>query len=225
LFDLHMPKSILDIGCGQGAWLSIAERFGVAVLHGLDGPWVRRDTLLSKTMEFTAVNMEEDIPINRRYDLAMSVEVAEHLSSPRASGIVAALCRASDVVMFGAAVVGQGGENHINEQRQSYWAALFDKQGYSCWDVLRPAVWYAAEVAPWYRQNTLVYVNRRRSDLMQRFSTATMPPVLDMIHPEMFERRVAAYRGNMTEPTLRMCLGLIKNYLSSRLRRGTPGRQ
>ncbi|MBN8507262.1 MAG: hypothetical protein J0L57_01475 [Burkholderiales bacterium] len=218
LFDLHKPTSLLDIGCGQGTWLAVAERLGVTALTGLDGPWIRKDALLSKVIDFTAVNMEGDIPITRRYDLAMSVEVAEHLSARRASSIVKALCQASDVVMFGAAVIGQGGENHINEQRQSYWAALFDQQGYECKDVLRPAVWNTASVAPWYRQNTLVYVSRQRTDLLQRFGRAAAQPILDIIHPEMFEKRVATYRNNMIDPTLRMCLSLFKTYLSNRLR-------
>lgn len=217
LFAAYKPTSLLDIGCGQGTWLAAAERLGVRELHGMDGPWVGRDALLSSAIEFTPVDMEQAFPIGRRYDLAMSVEVAEHLSEGRAADMVGALCRASDVVLFGAATVGQGGENHINEQRPSYWADLFERQGYVCLDAVRPGVWANELVAPWYRQNTLVYVNQDRPDLLAAFGNASTPPMLDVIHPVMFERRVETSRQMLAEPSLRLCLGLLKSYLQNLL--------
>jgi hypothetical protein len=38
-----------------------------------------------------------------------------------------------------------------------------------------------------------------------------------MIHPEMFERRVASYRETMRAPSLRLCLGMFKSFLTSKL--------
>lgn len=219
LFERYKPNSMLDVGCGRGTWLSVAEKMGTHVLHGIDGPWVKSDHILSKGIRFTPTNMEMELPITRKYDLAMSVEVAEHLSQARASSIVGALCKASDVVMFGAAVKGQGGENHINEQRQSYWADLFRANGYLPSDPIRPLCWNDGRVAPWYKQNTLVYVNSQRSDLLKIFVPSDSNTILDIIHPEMFEKRIATYRATMDRPSLRLCLGMIKSHVLSHFRR------
>lgn len=219
LFGKYKPSSMLDVGCGRGTWLSVAEKMGVSVVHGIDGPWVQREQILSRGIVFNSTNMENELPITRKYDLAMSVEVAEHLTEVRASSIVGALCKAADLVMFGAAVKGQGGENHVNEQRQSYWADLFRANGYVPSDPIRAACWNDGRVAPWYKQNTLVYVNSQRSDLLEIFTPSDSNSILDIIHPEMFEKRVATYRASMDRPSLRLCLGIIMSYVRSRFRR------
>ncbi len=213
LFKYTAPNSILDIGCGKGTWLAAAESLGVTSLHGIDGPWVTAASLLSKSIHFKPANMEQLIPIEQRYDLAISVEVAEHISLARAPAFVGALCDASDVVMFGAAVVGQGGENHVNEQRQSFWVKQFELKGYQCFDVLRPAVWDNEKIAPWYRQNTLVFVNSKNAVLLDRFAARSAVRIIDLIHPEMFEKRVASNSLRLSKPTLRFCLSIFKSYL------------
>ena len=60
---------------------------------------------------------------------SISLEVAEHLSPGRAESFISDLCQAAPVVLFGAAIPGQGGVGHLNEQWQSYWANLFEACG------------------------------------------------------------------------------------------------
>ena len=105
----------------------------------------------------------------RRFDLAQSLEVAEHL--PKASGerFVDSLCALSDIVMFSAAQPGQGGEGHVNERRPSDWAADFAQRGYGAYDAIRPSLAHEPRVAPWYRFNTILYVN---ADGVARLSDA-----------------------------------------------------
>jgi len=217
LFKYYTPTSMLDIGCGRGAWLASAERLGVETLHGLDGSWVKSDELMSSNIIYSPVDMEESIVINMKYDLAISVEVAEHLTEKAARKFVEALCAASDVVLFSAAVKCQGGENHVNEQRQSYWVALFAENGYRCIDFIRPLVWNNSEVCPWYRQNTLIYVNQTREDLVDIFGKSADEPLIDVIHPEMFENRVLSYRKREGDPTFRYCVGIMKSFLLSKI--------
>lgn len=73
-----------------------------------------------------------------RFDLAMSVEVAEHLHEASAKGFVASLTRLSDVVLFGSAFSSQGGTNHVNEQPHIYWAKLFETHDYAPYVFLAP---------------------------------------------------------------------------------------
>lgn len=217
LFEHYRPNSMLDIGCGRGAWLDAAERLGVKTIHGIDGPWVKSTDLLSNSIVFNAVNMETEIPVNQKYDLSISVEVAEHLSARRAGDFVGTLCKGADVVLFGAAVPCQGGENHINEQRQSYWLELFAARGFRSFDIIRGKIWNDPKVSPWYRQNTLIYVNTERKDLLNKFESMASGFLVDVIHPDMFENRVNSFRAQMLNPTARMCVGMIKSYLFTKL--------
>ncbi|MFT5760223.1 MAG: ribosomal protein RSM22 (predicted rRNA methylase) [Alteromonadaceae bacterium] len=213
VFDIYRPKSLLDVGCGRGAWLLAAEKLGVDELHGIDGPWVKTTDLLSNKINFLSENLETKIPISQRYDMAMSVEVAEHLSESSAQSLVSSLCAAADIVIFGAAVKAQGGENHINEQRQSYWANHFMTNNYCCLDIIRPKVWLNGSVDIWYRQNTLVYINNSRTDLIELFSNAECGGMLDLIHPVMFENRERSRHLTLEKPSLRLILGLIRSYI------------
>ena len=101
--------------------------------------------------------------------------------------LIGNLCRASDVVLFSAAVPHQGGVGHINEQRQSYWADLFEAEGYDALDVIRPAVWSNTAVRFWHRQNLLLYVRRGSSKIDHNRLREGQKPILDLIHPEMHE--------------------------------------
>jgi methyltransferase family protein len=218
LFSLYKPQSVIDIGCGRGAWLKAAKNLGAADIHGVDGPWLKQEDMLDDQIKFIDANMESTIPLSRRYDLAISLEVAEHLSSSAAPKIVSTLCDASDLVLFGAAVPCQGGENHINEQRQSYWVKLFCEQNFSPIDLVRPALWSNKLVSPWYKQNTLLYVRDSREDLKRLLQPGAIAyPIYDIIHPDMFEKRVVSLRGKLEKPSLQLTGSVIKCYLSNLL--------
>ena len=152
LYDIYTPESVLDIGCGRGAWLASCEKLGSRKLVGIDGPWVSVDKLLSPNIEFHEKDFEEDITVDGKFDLAISLEVAEHIEEKNATSFVSALCNASNVIVFGAAASNQGGSNHINEQPQSYWINLFKNEGYEHFDIFRGALWEDQDVKWWYKQ-------------------------------------------------------------------------
>ncbi|MFK7977384.1 MAG: class I SAM-dependent methyltransferase [Halioglobus sp.] len=152
-------SSVLDVGCGAGAWLSVWKARGAAIT-GLDGDYVQRDALLIDADEFRSHDLATPFALETRFDLAQSLEVAEHLPQSAADNFVASLCASADLVLFSAAAPGQGGENHINEQPYEYWQALFDAQGYTMYDAIRDQVLENKNVMPWYRFNTFIYVKR-----------------------------------------------------------------
>lgn len=195
LFAISRPERVIDVGCGQGAWLAAAEAAGARELTGLDGEWVDRAKLRSPRIVFHPTDLAQPLPAHARHDLCISVEVAEHLPPARSRGFVADLCRLSDVVLFSAAVPMQGGTDHVNEQRASAWIARFAEEGYDCFDLLRGPLWDDERVEWWYRQNLLVFV-ARRSPLHTRLAAA--PPVVpprDLVHPDAFEERVRWLEG------------------------------
>jgi SAM-dependent methyltransferase len=214
LFELHPAKSVIDVGCGDGSWLLAAEELGATQLAGVDGKWVDPSILVTSTIEFQPVDLESDFQIENRYDLCVSMEVAEHLSATAARRFVGRLCAASDVVLFSAAIPGQGGVQHLNEQPQSYWSALFHEADYLCYDFLRAALWTDSRVETWYRQNALVYVKQSHplSIAAQQRQAALKPP-LDVVHPEMFLGNLDDYRRAVDAPTLRFCSQLFLRWI------------
>ena len=150
-------KSVVDVGCGVGAWLKTFEQNGVDDYLGLDGDYVTADLLQIPSARFRACDLERLTDVGRRFDLACSLEVAEHLTPGCAEQFVAALVKAAPVVLFSAAIPLQEGTNHINLRWQKYWSDLFTRHGYIAVDCIRPAVHEDERVAWWYRQNVLIF--------------------------------------------------------------------
>jgi hypothetical protein len=109
--------------------------------------------------EFLAKDLSFPFDLGRRFDLVQCLEVAEHLPERAADGLIDSIVRHGDVVLFSAAVPGQGGTHHVNEQPVEYWRDKFAARGYAAFDVLRPRIWQNPSVAPWFRFNSLIYAN------------------------------------------------------------------
>lgn len=183
------PKTVVDVGCGLGTWLAVFKQRGAEVI-GVDGAYVNKDMLYIDKEEFFEADIENESveAKGQRFDLAVSLEVAEHLSEKRSSSFVKDLTSLSDMVLFSAAVPMQGGTNHINEQWQSYWAELFADEGYVCLDCIRPQIWGENEIKVEYKQNILLYVNENAISRYPRLlefylSRRHDKQLLDIIHP------------------------------------------
>ena len=146
------PESVLDVGCGRGWWGRAFADLGARVV-GVDGDYVA-DPLID---DFHAADLALSLPDLGRFDLAICLEVAEHLPQERAASFVADLCRAAPTVVFSAAIPHQTGAGHINLQWPTWWARLFAEHGYGCDDSLRFDIWGDARIEPWYRQNLLIF--------------------------------------------------------------------
>lgn len=183
-------ESVVDFGCGVGSWLSVFKENGASVM-GLDGPWVPEEYLSIPNESFRRCNLAEPIDLGRRYDLAISLEVAEHLPGTSASIFVENLVRHSDFILFSAAIPYQGGSGHINEQWPSYWCRLFLKQGYRPIDLIRLQIWHDEHIPYFYRQNICLYATENRlADLSIGHELLNLLPELpmDIVHPERFYR-------------------------------------
>ena len=160
--DLVHPSSVLDVGCGIGAWLAEWERNGVKDVTGVDGDYVQRAALRIDPSRFNAGDLEKGFHLGRRFALVECIEVAEHLDESCADVFVEFLCEHSDTVLFGAAIPGQGGTHHVNEQWPSYWVPKFARAGYRVFDPIRPLIfWDDDRVKVWHRQNLLLFSQER----------------------------------------------------------------
>lgn len=186
LFERYRPTSVVDLGCGVGTWLRACLDLGVTDIDGRDGDYVDRSLLKIPPECFHAADLSQPQTVGRRYDLAMSLEVAEHLERSSAENIVGALTRLSDVVLFSAAMPYQGGTGHSNENWLEYWAILFRRNDYVAVDYLRPLCWNSADVCFWYRQNVMLFAKRQLAPKLFPQAALADGRLLTQIHPELF---------------------------------------
>lgn len=157
--SLLSPRSVVDIGCGRGGWLRVLKDGGCSRVLGVDGNYVDTSTIHIDCSEFLPQNLEHLRPGSvGAFDLAMCLEVAEHLPSRCSQQLVEVLCEAAPAVLFSAAIPGQGGTRHINEQWPPYWRERFAACGFERFDILRPRILTDCRVEWWYRQNLYFFV-------------------------------------------------------------------
>src|SRR4051794_16368213 len=89
---LVRPQSVVDVGCGNGPWLGVWLELGVDDVIGVDGDYVDRTTLRMPADRFLARDLTQPLRLDRGFDLAMSLEVGEHLPHERAASFVGDLC-------------------------------------------------------------------------------------------------------------------------------------
>jgi SAM-dependent methyltransferase len=208
--------SVADFGCGQGAWLSVWAATGASVA-GVDGPYIDRAHLLIDPSNYHVANLAEAIDLGRRFDLVQSLEVAEHLPAAKAGQFIDTLTAHGSHVLFSAAVPGQGGENHVNEQPLNYWRAIFRDRRFVAVDYLRPLISCDRSIARWYRCNTLLYV---RDDMIEGLPAAVRQcripdgQILDDYWPPLYQMRHALVRQLPTSAV--NCCAYLKAALAAR---------
>jgi hypothetical protein len=160
VMELTHPNSVVDIGCGRGAWLAQFKAEGVERILGLDGEYQKQSMLRFPAECFrpTDLGSKFEIPPGK-YELAVCLEVAEHLPPVHSRHVVGQLTKAAPSVLFSAAPPGQGGEGHINCRPLSDWRKIFEEFGFLMLDPFRPKLRGDRRVAWWYRQNAVLFVS------------------------------------------------------------------
>ena len=191
VLDLVRPMSVVDVGCGTGAWLAAFKRQGVADVLGIDGPHIEAAQLEIEPSEFVSADLAQPLDIDRKFDLAVSLEVAEHLPEAASDQFIDVLTRLAPAVLFSAAVPHQGGEHHVNEQWPAFWIERFAACGFGALDPFRRLLWQRPDVDWWYAQNLLLFV---RQDRMPEYQRRQSKPeqakqshdILPLVHPQNY---------------------------------------
>jgi SAM-dependent methyltransferase len=160
VISLVAPKSVVDVGCGSGAWLHVFREQGIDRILGIEGWHVDPSWLLVPKECVCTMDLSRPFRLPLNFDLAVCLEVAEHLPKNCAEGLVESLVSIAPIVLFSAAVPLQGGVHHINEQWPEYWEALFLRHHYRQLDLLRKRIWKNATIKDYYRQNVFLYVKQ-----------------------------------------------------------------
>jgi cyclopropane fatty-acyl-phospholipid synthase-like methyltransferase len=221
-------KSVLDVGCGTGGWLSVFGERGVTDFLGVDGDYVRPDLLQIPAALFKPADLSKPLSLGRTFDLVVSLEVAEHLRPDVAGTFVDSLVRHSDAILFSAAIPGQGGTDHVNERTPQYWAGLFRDRGFTAVDAIRTRFWSDPNVKWWYAQNSVLYIKGTEMwqyPALQSFVVPDANEVPCLVHPDLFNNvnRLRVYAEDLRNLTSRQLLatlrGAVGRSISYRLHR------
>jgi SAM-dependent methyltransferase len=188
IVELLAPRSIVDVGCGLGTWLAAGAELGIDDYLGVD-VHAPEPELQIPVERFARHDLSSPLRLDRRFDLVIALEVAEHLAPEAAEMFVDSLVGLGPAVLFSAAVPHQSGEEHLNERWPQYWVERFAARGLVAVDAIRPRIWDDDAVSWWYRQNTLLFCEPElidRTPALRSARAATRERQLDLVHPLLY---------------------------------------
>lgn len=187
--ELVRPRSVVDVGCGVAEWAAAFQAMGIEDVLGIDGADVGRELRISPD-RFVSADLTSPLEFGREFDLAISLEVAEHLPHDSADSFVKTLATLAPVVLFSAASPGQGGHSHLNEQWPDYWVSKFAEHGFAPLDLLRGQFWSDARVEWWYAQNALLFAQAEPFQAISKRAGVSDPRATaeSLVHPRNLER-------------------------------------
>ncbi len=148
------PTSVLDIGCGIGAYLRLLGRLGAGTVLGLDA--LPAEATVLGAGEYTTADLGSPIDLGRRFDLVICVEVAEHLDPAREAVLIETIARHADrAIVFSAAEPEQPGHGHVNCRPLGYWLDLWRARGWLP-DAVESMAMRALASLSWFRRNLVV---------------------------------------------------------------------
>ena len=182
------PGNVVDIGCGIGYFLKAFKDLGIKEVLGIDGRWTDRELVdinLEKE-EFVVADLNKKLSINRKFDLLICLEVAEHIDPKHTDVFLDNLVILSDIIVFSAAIPFQGGLNHLNEKWTDYWVQKFGLLGFKALDVMREKIWANKDIHWWYRQNMILFVKNAKYDLIKSKFKYSKKKFNTYVHPELY---------------------------------------
>ena len=158
------PKTLIDVGCATGDLVRGFLDRGVDAI-GIDGSDGCLEFLEIPRDRFLLLDLRNPIRVGR-WDIALCLEVLEHIEPEYADVLVQNLVEMSDKLLISAAPPGQGGHYHVNCQPREYWSEKFEGYGFdfrprwttSMKKTLKP--WAAKPGIKAYYQNLLYYQKR-----------------------------------------------------------------
>jgi SAM-dependent methyltransferase len=152
--EKYEPPSVLDLGCGVGAYLTLFDRLGSHTVFGVDG--IPANATVLGAEHYAVRDLSKSIDLGRTFDLVICVEVAEHLEEQYEDHLLDTIARHADNhVIFSAAEPGQPGNGHINCKTISYWLERWASRGWIP-DLMDSLGMRSLASLSWFRRNLVV---------------------------------------------------------------------
>ncbi len=151
------PASVLQIGCGSGAYLKYFASQGTQRIKGVDAAEGRSRYL--QLEEYTQVDFDKPFALAETFDLVICMEVIQHIPAQSEHILISSVAQlARERIVFSGARPGQTGAGHINHRPISHWLDLFASAGwYPC--LFDSLALRSLSTFPWFR-GTLVVLTR-----------------------------------------------------------------
>lgn len=153
------PRSVVDVGCGTAEYLAEFQKKGIKI-KGYEGSVSALKQAKVELRYIQKADLRNVINSNQRYDLALCLEVAEHIESRYSKNLLDTLTNLSDTVVFTAATPGQGGHFHINEKPREFWIKAWQERNYVYKEDAAQALkeeMHKNHVLRWYLDNLMIF--------------------------------------------------------------------
>jgi 2-polyprenyl-3-methyl-5-hydroxy-6-metoxy-1,4-benzoquinol methylase len=127
--SIYEPKSIADIGCGNGRYCSVFKAFGWKLVDGYEGTKGISD--LGVYSNITEIDLTKQLDAPRKYDLVICLEVAEHIPRKYEQVFIDNLCKfiKKDLVISWARKGQPSASGHFNTRNKDYVILKFNEKG------------------------------------------------------------------------------------------------
>jgi len=124
------PRRVIHVGCGTGSLLAVLQNAKCSVF-GLECSDAALLECRAKKLPVRKFDLQRDSfdPADR-FDVVVSIGVAERLPESMSERYVDFLCGLGDRIVFSATSPGRGGTDAINEQLAGYWIGKFCNRGW-----------------------------------------------------------------------------------------------
>ena len=190
LLDLvEPPRSVVDLGGNTGAWCTAFKEAGATRVLCIDHPRVRMDKMMIDQNEFMPCDLRAGLPEPVPSDMALCLEVLEHLPAATGEAALDFLTQSAPLVLFSAGVPGQPGWEHINSQPPPYWKDAFQRRGFERFDIIRPRIIGDTALPFWYRQNLFLFAGREGLSRLRvrRQPFEEIPDDFELVHERVLE--------------------------------------
>ena len=178
---LYKPAVVADVGCNSGLYLEGFRDAGCQVM-GFD---CDDEALALAAVPVTKIDITSFKPIDFRADMALCLEVLEHIPAEKEDAALLNLCTVSDTIIFSAAVPGQGGDGHINCQPKQHWIDKFEELGFRAAEAEAEYILAQLNGYPgimgWLRNNLIVF---HRQHVPSKFKKRLRLHVVSLPHTQ-----------------------------------------
>lgn len=125
-------RTVLDVGCAMGHLVAGLRDLGIEA-YGIDVSEYAIDQVREDIKQYcNTQTVLEDLPneFPNEFDLAITIEVFEHIQEKEARDAVANLCKWSDTVIFCSTPDDFEDPTHLNVRQREYWVLLFAENGF-----------------------------------------------------------------------------------------------